>query len=164
MRAGFARYIGRDSGLHVGHVVCEVWDERGGHWTLIDPDREIVNVDRSEFEFASEAWKALRAGSDVSGYRSAHYEGAAAIVHLLALDMRSVLREELPYWYDPDIVGAASGGVASLSAEQLELLDEVASHMTRVDESLRDLELLRRSSPDLEEIDHSEEMRLQLPN
>jgi hypothetical protein len=164
MRAGFARYIGRDSGLHVGHVVCEVWDEGRGHWTLMDPDREIVDVDRSEFEFASEAWEALRAGLDVTGYRSAHYVGAAAIVHLLTLDMRSVLREELPYWYDPDIVEAASGGIASLSPQQLALLDEVASHMKEVDASLRDLEVLRGSSPALKEIDHSEEMRLQLPD
>lgn len=164
MRAGFARYIGRDSGLHVGHVLCEVWDERRGHWILIDPDREIVDVDRSEFEFASEAWAEFQDGSDVSGYRSAHCEGAAAIVHLLTLDMRSVLREELPYWYAPDVVEIASGGIGGLDSEQLELLDDVASYMKRVDASLHDLESLRSSSPALREIDHSEEMRLQLPN
>jgi len=164
MRAGFARYIGRDSGLHVGHVICEVWDESNGRWFLIDPDREIVNVRRRDFEFASEAWDALRGGSDVSGYRSARYEGAAAVVHLLTLDMRSVLREELPYWYDPDIVQLASRGVSALDPDHVELLDGVASRMKRADASLDELESLRGSHAVLKEIDHSEEMRLQLPN
>jgi hypothetical protein len=164
MRAGFARYIGRGSGLHVGHVICEVWDAQRGRWFLIDPDREILDLKRSEFEFASEAWLALRGGSDVSGYRSAHYEGAAAIVHLLTLDMRSVLREELPYWHDPDIVSVAAGGAEALDSDQLELLDDIALSMGRLDESLDELESLRGSAAALEEIDHSDEMRLQLPN
>ena len=163
MRAGFARYIGRDTGLHVGHVVCEVWDENRGRWVLIDPDRQIVDVRRSDFEFPSEAWAALRGGSEVSGYRSAQYEGAAAIVHLLALDMRLVIGEELPYWHDPDVVSFASGGVESLGAEQLGLLDDVAALMASPDESLEELEVLRSSSSLLDEVDRSEEMRQQLP-
>ena len=164
MRAGFARYIGRDSGLHVGHVVCEVWDDRRGRWLLVDPDREIVDVPRSEFEFASEAWEALRSSADVSGYRSAHYEGTAAIVHLLALDMRSVLRQELPYWYGPDIVEAGVGGLDALAAEQVSLLDRVASCLSRVDASVGELESIRSSNGIFKEVDHSEAMRLQLPN
>lgn len=43
MRAGFARYIGQDSGLHVGHVICEVWDEERDRWGLVDPDRQMVD-------------------------------------------------------------------------------------------------------------------------
>jgi len=160
MRAGFARYIGRDSGLHVGHVICEVWDGQRGRWCLVDPDREKVDFSRREFEFASEAWKSLRSGADISGYRSAHYEGVAAIVHLLALDARSVLCVELPYWYDPEIVQASSDGLGALDTEQLSLLDRVASCLSDVDASLRELEAIRSSGELLKEIDHSEEMRL----
>ena len=164
MRAGFARYIGRDSGLHVGHVVCEVWDEGRRQWFLVDPDREMVDVKRSEFEFASEAWDALRNGSDVSGYRSAHYEGAAAIVHLLAIDMRSVLCEEQPYWCNPDIVQVASGGAGALDSGHLALLDHIASRMARVDACVHELRSIRDSNEALRDVDHSGEMRQRLPN
>lgn len=164
MRAGFAKYIGRESGLHVGHVLCEVWDESRGRWFLVDPDRKMVDVKRSEFEFASDAWEALRDGAEVGVYRSAHYRGSAAIAHLLTLDMRSVLRHELPYWYGPDIVGASGAGLAALDARQLEVLDRVASCLGRADEHLDELESIRSSSEFLREVDHSEEMKQHMPN
>lgn len=164
IRAGFARYIGRDSGLHVGHVICEVWDEKRGCWFLVDPDREKVGFSRREFEFASEAWASIRDGAVASGYRSAHYEGVAAIVHLLTLDMRSVLCQELPYWYAPEIVRASSAGLPALGADQLSVLDRIASCLSEVDASLSELDAIRNSTELLTEVDHSEEMRLQLPN
>jgi hypothetical protein len=164
IRAGFARYIGRGSGLRVGHVVCEVWDEERDRWFLVDADREKVDFSRRQFEFASEAWESLRGGAVVSSYHSAHYEGVAAIVHLLTLDMRSVLCQELPYWYDPEIVRASSGGLDALDGEQLRVLDRVALCLSDVDASLHELGAIRASSEFLREVDHSEEMRRQLPN
>jgi hypothetical protein len=164
LRAGFARYIGRGTGLHVGHVVCEVWDERRNRWFLVDPDRQKVDFPRHEFEFASEAWESLRNGGDVSGYRSAHYEGTPAILHLLSVDMRSVLRQELPYWHDPETVPASAGGLGGMGEAELDVLDRVASCLRDVDASLDELRELRTSSAFLREVDHLEEFRSQLPD
>jgi hypothetical protein len=163
LRAGFARYIGRGSGLHVGHVICEVWDEKGLRWFLVDPDREKVDFSRRAFEFAPEAWESLRDGADVSGYRSAHYEDAAAIVHLLSVDMRCVLGREVPYWHDPEIVQASAKGLSPLREEQLGVLDRVASCLRQPDTSLQELAAIQSSNAFLKEVDRSEELRRALP-
>jgi hypothetical protein len=84
-------------------------------------------------------------------------------VHLLSLDARSVLREELPYWYDPEIVLTIAEEADALDLEVLGVLDRVASCLSDVDASLDELGAIRRSSELLRETDHSEEMRLQMP-
>ena len=62
IRSGFAKYIGRDKKLRMSHAICEVWSAKKENWILVDPDRQIVDLPRSQFEFASRAWHLLRVG------------------------------------------------------------------------------------------------------
>jgi hypothetical protein len=163
MRAGFARYIGSDSGLHVGHVICEVWDAARGEWFLVDADREKIDFKRREFEFAPEAWAALRRGDDVDRYHSAHYVGLPAIAHLLMLDMRMALGREAPYWYDPPVVAACESGLEALSVDEIAVLDRIAECLLSIDTSLDTLRAIRAAHAFLEEVDHSEELREHIP-
>ena len=164
MRAGFAGYIGQGSGLHVGHVICETWNEKHNRWLLVDPDRKRVDFSRDEFEFACEAWESIRNGADASTYRSAHYEGAAAVVHLLSVDLRSVLCQESPYWYSPEIVRTDTGSLGTLDGRELAMLDRLAVCLRDPDAHLEELRTIRGTTACLREVDRSEEMRKQLPD
>ena len=161
VRAGFATYIGRGSGLRFGHVVCEAWDGKRERWFLVDPDRERIDVPRGQFESASEAWRGMRGGGNVESYRSAQFEGAPAIAHLLLLDTGCVLRDEHPYWNDPDIVAACEEGVDALSSGERDLLDQIAWLLADVDGSIDTLRAIVERTPALAVVDRTEEIRRQ---
>ncbi len=74
-RSGFADYFRADD-FHVDHMVTEYWDDKRGTWLLADAqladpglhhawdvDFDPMDVPRSRFLVAGEAWRAIREGA-----------------------------------------------------------------------------------------------------
>jgi hypothetical protein len=58
-RRGFAPYIGKMFGkdLHVGHTICEVWNERNSRLMMVDPDRQMLDFPKDKFRVAPDPWR-----------------------------------------------------------------------------------------------------------
>jgi hypothetical protein len=143
IRCGFAPYIGDAVGvhdLHPGHAICEVWDAKKKRWMLVDPDRRMVDIPRDRFEFASDVWRKHRAGRIDSGkYRSYRAGGDYAIVHMLCLDLRCVLNNEVSYWLDPTVADDPDVVIDEIEQDRLEILDRLADLLGRPDGHLEEL-------------------------
>ncbi len=138
-RVGFATYFA--AGWHVDHEVAEVWDADEQRWRLVDPELhdghrdpadgaviDPLDVPADRFIAAPRAWLACRAGKadparflvdpglDVPQTRGWPYLG-----HNLLHDLAALNKQEMVLW---DSWGLAES--TAFSAEQLDLLDQVA--------------------------------------
>jgi hypothetical protein len=137
IRAGFARYFEEKAGVRFGHVVCEVWDEKEQKWLLVDPDRNMVDFPKNKFQFSQDAWMALREKDlDPVRYTSALSEGSHAILHILMQDLSCVVGEEKLYWDEPEFLHATIHDINVLTADELLLLDSIASLLSNPDQNL----------------------------
>jgi hypothetical protein len=141
-RVGFAAYFA--AGWNVDHEIAEVWDAREQRWRLVDPELreghvdptdgaviDPLDIDADRFIVAPQAWLECRAGSadperfvvapdlDVPMTR-----GWPFLVHNLLQDLAALNKHEMVLW---DYWGLAES--EGLSAEQLDLLDQVAGTM-----------------------------------
>jgi hypothetical protein len=143
IRAGWAPYIGEMIGrkdLHPGHAVCETWSEKTGRWVLVDPDRQLVDIPYRKFERPCDIWPKLRDGRiEGKRYRSYRGAGAYAVIHMLCLDLRCVLNDEVPYWLDPSVAADVGIELDALDEETLALLDRVAELLEDPDGNLDEL-------------------------
>jgi len=93
VRYGFAHYL--YPGYHVYHVICEVWNEKEQRWMLVDPDRQLVDFPREQFESAADAWLKYQKGEvDPSTYGVPGWVGARPILSVLCHDLAAVLGSE----------------------------------------------------------------------
>ena len=148
MRFGYAPYIGEQFGvdLGVGHAICEVWDDVGSRWIYVDPDRNMVDFDKGDFECASQSWQKLRRGRyDPRWYKSAFFTGEQSILDLMRLDVLYVLKEEPMYFDGPPFAPPAVPDFDDLTAEELTALDRVAELMKNPGAHLDELRRLRES-------------------
>jgi hypothetical protein len=144
VRAGFALYIAPDAGLHVGHAICEVWNDKKRGWMRIDPDRQMVDFRRKQFELPAEAWRALRRGAIEPGpYQAARSHGASAILDILCIDLKSVLSDNSPYWENLRIAEDNLESLEHLTAAEVEVIDRVASLLANPDVHLEELQALQ---------------------
>jgi len=149
IRAGHARYIGNDNRARVTHVVCEVWDSKRKVWFLVDPDRNRVDFNRQEFEFAFETWERLRKNNITKKYYISRYASVdQATAHVLCLDLSYVIGEEELYWKDPSIVHKIRKGIGDLSKAELQLLDDISQLTRKPDGHLDELiDIKENNSP-----------------
>ena len=140
MRAGFSRYYEKDYGIRFGHIICQVWDEKGGEWIMVDPDRDLVDMEPDDFDFPYQAWENVRnKEKDESIYTSSVSEGVKGIINLLVLDAALVLKDEKLYWDLPGIVLQDIPSVRELDPEMISLLDELASCFEPPDSRMEEL-------------------------
>jgi hypothetical protein len=140
LRCGYAPYIAPGTDLHVGHVICEVWEAEAARWILVDPDRRRVDFARSEFEFPAATWLAVSGEQfDSQNYRAAHLRGLQAILLILHLDHRSIVPSESPYWDLPAIVNEDLADLDDIGDERLGVLDRIASLLSDPDQHLSEL-------------------------
>lgn len=144
LRAGFAPYIGESlgiDGLHTGHAVTEVWDESKKQWILIDPDLKMVDFERKRFESPANVWLAYRSGRVEidETYRSYRGHGYFALMHMLCLDLRFILNNEISYWHDPPLAIDAELDIEKIEPDKLEVLDRLAELMREPDINLEEL-------------------------
>ncbi|MFC2129619.1 transglutaminase-like domain-containing protein [Bacteroidota bacterium] len=137
MRAGFSRYYEKQFKIRFGHVICEVWDENANRWIIVDPDRQIVDMDKDGFDFACQAWENVRKNKiDLEIYTSSVGVGIKGIINLLALDASLLLREEKQYWNYANIVLDDIGELADLDGDIIEILDELAHNCSHADQNM----------------------------
>jgi hypothetical protein len=143
LRCGWAPYIGEMVGrpeLRAGHAICEVWSEKERRWILVDPDRRMVDIPRDKFEFPGDVWPKLRDGSiDKADYLSYRGPGDYATIHILCLDLRCVLNNEVSYWLEPPIVRDFESGIDDLDEEAIAVLDRLAELLRAPDGHLDEL-------------------------
>ncbi len=148
MRFGYAPYIGREFGvdLGVGHAICEVWDEAGSRWMYVDPDREMVDFSRDDFECASESWQKLRRDDyEPKWYKSAFFKGEQSILDLLRLDLLYALKEEPMYFDGPPVAPYDIPELDDLTSDELATLDRIAELMKNPGAHLEELRRLKES-------------------
>lgn len=144
IRSSFARCIGGGKGLRVGHAICEARDAQRRTWILVDPDRQLVDLRRMQFEFAGQALRMLRDGRlPQERYISAPGSAARATLHLLRHDLSYVLGEEVVYWEDPPIVAELESSVSDIELGKRAVLDRLAGFLARLDHHMRELVRLR---------------------
>jgi hypothetical protein len=131
IRAGFSRYYEEKANVRFGHVICEIWDNTVSKWIWVDPDRQLVNMQSNQFELPAGAWINLR-DHNLPGvrYTSSLTDGSQAILHILLLDLSFVLGDEHLYWHTPQFIFTDEFSLASLTDDQLNVIDKIAELMT----------------------------------
>jgi len=153
LRAGNAKYIGDDKRVRVTHAICEVWDDQRKIWFLVDPDRQKIDFERKEFEFASETWHRLRNKNiDKKFYVSRYKSVDQASAHLVWLDLSYVTRTEEPYWNDPPLVNKVEKSINDLSISELQLFDKIAMLLNKLDHHFNELVDIKENSSSLKYI------------
>jgi len=148
IRAGYAKYIGGQKGIRVTHAVCEVWDEEGSEWILVDPDRQRINFPRNEFEFSYETWNRLRNRNlGDEQYISRYSSVDQATVHVICLNLSYLIGKEEPYWLDPPIVSQITKGISDLPEAELQVLDKIAAYLKEPDDHLDELASIQEKTP-----------------
>jgi hypothetical protein len=147
IRFGYAKHIGDNKNIRVSHAICEVWDADRGSWILVDPDRNRVDFNRDDFEFASESWDKLRKNRlEKKFYISRYKTVEQATAHLLCHDLSYVIGKEEPYWIDPPIVKKIKKSLKDLSKTELEWLDHMADLLSQPDKHLEELVQIQSNS------------------
>jgi hypothetical protein len=145
VRVGFAEYISDKPGKWVDHWLCEVWDEAEERWLLVDPDIKRVDVPRSEFECAGNAWlKIRRQGQNDKIYGGGNLWGIVYVRQDLSHDFSACLGRVTTYWTGPPILHIK---FADLSREQRRLLDQMALYLQNPDEHLAEMQALQAAQP-----------------
>lgn len=134
MRAGFARYFEKKGKVRFGHVICEICDEEEKRWVWVDPDREFVDMKRTQFELPDKAWRNLRKDHLPNvKYVAALMSGEQAISHILLLDHLFVMADEQLYWHTPTFLYTQNFSMESISEKKLLVLDQIAKLLSEPD-------------------------------
>lgn len=150
MRAGYSRHFEKEHGIRFGHVICEMWDETEQRWIYIDPDRNIVDLDKKDFDLASEAWFNLRNKKlKPEKYVSSLSEGLRGVISLMALDASLVTGEEKMYW-DLSVIGYEDiSRFGHMSYGRLQLLDNLAKYLDNPESNFEELKTLYNNTEEL---------------
>ncbi len=144
VRVGFAPYLAPAGyAKSVDHWICEVWNKDEKRWMLVDPDLQKIDFPRSEFEFAGDAWLALRKDRDAERtgerYGVARWWGREYVKANLIHDLFCVMNDELIYW---EGCALARKSIGVMEKGDLELLDEIARLLKNPDAKYRELKRL----------------------
>jgi hypothetical protein len=144
VRVGFADYLSPPGyGKSIDHWICEVWDKNREKWILVDPDLCRVDFDRSEFHFAGDVWRKVRASKDnPERYGSVRWWGMDYIKANVLHDLYCVMNNELIYWEGP---AHARKNVSAFDDGDYAILDILSSLLSDVD---RNIDAIRALSKD----------------
>ncbi len=141
LRAGFARYYEEQLGLRFSHIICEVWNEDTGQWDIHDPDRNMQNVSKEKFELPYKVWQNYISNQlPNTKYIGSIGESEAVYIHSLLLDMAFVLCNERSYWHTPEFIFTRDFSIESLSANQINVLNQIADLMSDPGKNISQLE------------------------
>jgi hypothetical protein len=140
-RYGFARYL--YPGRFIYHVVCEVWNDRDLRWMLVDPDRQMVDYPRGQFETSDDVWRRYRQGAlDPSLYGVQGWWGAHPILDVMCHDLAAVLGNEHIYMDRPPVSSDLGMDVGKIPADQEAVLDRIVELLKNPDANFQELQLL----------------------
>lgn len=141
VRYGFARYL--YPGYHIYHVVCEVWNDQERRWMLVDPDRQMVDFSREQFEFAGDVWLQYKQDKlDPYTYGVPEWWGAHPILSVLCHDLAAILGNEYVYWNQPPICHDPKMDLKSIPRDQVEILNKFAVLLQNPDYKFQELQLI----------------------
>jgi hypothetical protein len=136
-RCGFGAYF--NAPYYEDHWVCEVWSAEQSRWLLVDAQLDavwrqrhrirfdILDVPRSQFVIAAEAWLACRHGAaDAAKYGiyKGELRGLWYIAGNLMRDLAALNKVEALPW---DVWGAQPAVNESLRSDQIALFESIAS-------------------------------------
>jgi hypothetical protein len=148
-RSGFGTYF--NPPYYEDHWVCESWNASEHRWALADPqfdhtwqtrhgiDHDVLDVPRSRFLVAGEAWRRCRAGSaDPSrfGIDFVKLRGLWFIAGSLIRDVAALTKIEMLPW---DVWGAQPRQDETLDEAELAYFDQLAELTIAPDASLERL-------------------------
>jgi hypothetical protein len=148
-RCGFGAYF--NPPYFEDHWVCEYWNVNEERWVLVDPQfdevwrqklkisHDILDVPRSQFLVAADAWAQCRKGSAVAskfGISFADLRGLWYIGGSLVRDMAALSRMEMLPW---DVWGAQPRPNEVLHEDQLAFFDKLAALTREPDASFAEM-------------------------
>jgi len=151
VRCGHVTYLIPD--FHTSHTICEVWNEDEKRWMLVDPSTDRIDFNSEQFDFSNELWLKLQKGEiDPKHYGiPGRYSGYASIVGKVCPDLASILGAEYPINQYAPILEYAMDSENQLTAEQLELLNEICELMKSIDaENLSRLQDIYNNTPEIQ--------------
>ena len=140
VRCGFASYFSPEGEFWDDHWVTEIWNDGEGRWQLVDAEidhtlpqhkhieGDPLNVPRSLFQVAGQAWKAVRFGSvpaECFGVGAIGIKGEWFVAASVVRDLACLNRfEMLPF--DEWGIAHEIGTHQRVSDEERELIDRLA--------------------------------------
>ena len=157
-RTGYSQYI--VPGLTVPHWVTEVYDNDHKKWDIIDPERRLKNVDKTQFLFAAEVWKEhMESGQKFSSYSG--LSGRQGLKYAVLCDLNCIFKNELLSYEwrlkahnrkKPEIVRTS---YECLSIEQRTLFDSIARLMLNPDNHMDELWNLYKNVVEEQDLNNS---------
>jgi len=151
IRAGYSRFFEDKFGVRFSHVVCEAWSDEERRWIMLDPDRELVDMDENDWDMAGKAWFKLKEGKyDPQKYTSSVSKGLKGTVYLMALDAEFVSGNEKIYWKLPKTVLEDFEDFEDLGPEKTAQLEQLAEYLLDPDQKVDSIRIMLRQMPYME--------------
>ncbi len=157
-RCGFGTYFLPNH--YEDHWVCEYWSASEKRWRMVDPQldslqREVLGIDfdtcdmpAGRFVTGGEAWRRCRRGeADPESFGILDMKGLWFVCGDLLRDFMALNKVEILPW---DPWGLMFGPGDALTAEDAELLDEIAALTVAGDEAFPRLRALAETEPRLQ--------------
>jgi len=134
VRYGFAPYL--IPGFHANHVICEVWNEKGNRWMLVDPSTDRIDFAREEFDFSNDVWLKMQKkeiNPELYGMPGQNeYNGSPLMTTVVCYDLASILGTEYPVGqYSPILDYVFKNN--QFTTEQIEILNRISELMKSID-------------------------------
>ena len=141
------------SNFHTSHVVCEVWNENGKRWMLVDPSTGMIDFSKEKFDFSNDAWIQMQNGEidpNLFGIPR-RYTGLVSIVAKLCTDLASILGTEYTTSQYAPILDYAFNDDNQIPAEHIETLNRISELMKSIDtDSFSELEEIYNNTPQIQ--------------
>ncbi|NLD46550.1 MAG: SUMF1/EgtB/PvdO family nonheme iron enzyme [Clostridiaceae bacterium] len=151
VRVGHAKYI--ESGYHVSHAICEVWNDTEKRWMLVDPDMNMIDFNREQFDFSNEVWLKMQKG-DINPnlyIQPPNITGLVSILGKISLDLSSLLGTEFTFAQYAPMLDYCLKNNNHLTARQIEILNKICKLMNTLDaKNLTELQEIYNKTPEIQ--------------
>lgn len=148
---GHAKYI--ESGYHVSHAICEVWNDTEKRWMLVDPDMNMIDFNREQFDFSNEVWLKMQKG-DINPnlyIQPPNITGLVSILGKISLDLSSLLGTEFTFAQYAPMLDYCLKNNNHLTARQIEILNKICKLMNTLDaKNLTELQEIYNKTPEIQ--------------
>ena len=150
VRSGFGKYFREDQ--YMDHWLVEYYNEQEKKWILVDADTiktaifknyKHIDVNRSYFYTAAEAWLQARSGKEnIDKFVHGGYiKGLDMLARSLFYDFHALMNDEISYLFFPTFIDEDKE-FFTLTVDELKELDDLATLMLNPDENFDELRYL----------------------
>ncbi len=151
IRVGHAPYL--ETGLHLSHAICEVWNETESRWMLVDPGLNMIDFNRDQFDFSNEVWLKMQKGDINPDFYIAppNITGLVSILGKISLDLSSLLGAEFTVAQYAPMLDYCLKNNNHLTTGQIEILDKICKLMNTLDaKTLSELQEIYNKTPEIQ--------------